>query len=408
MGSSVNLNQVLNHKHQDLFQSTDFELCVRGGANAGKTYSLADKNLLQAILQPDIPIKILCIRKTFPALRNSVVDILKKRAEILKLPLHINENKWIGKCNNIEFIFLSLNNKEDYQKIMSITDVDFEWINEVHDLSENDYKMLASRMRGGKSKYSQIMFDFNPIGKTSWVYKRFFEKNISISEQPVNKLHYTVNDNPFATEAEKARLKRSRLDDINYYNIYYLGEWGELEGIIYNWDIVDELPDVKFDDIFYGGDFGYTVDPAVVIKIYKKANDYWLEEVIYQTGLTNTALADKMKNHNITSTDESYFDSAEPKSIQELCDNNINALPALKGQDSVRAGIDYLKECKIHILSGSENIIREQKSYIWKKDKDGNSLNIPIAVNNHAMDGVRYGIYTYNKRVSEELKFWSV
>ena len=100
MGSKVNLNQILNYKHQDLFQSTDFELCVRGGTNAGKSYSLADKNLMQAILQPDIPIKILCIRKTFPALRNSIVDILKRRAIALKLPLHINESKWIGKCNN--------------------------------------------------------------------------------------------------------------------------------------------------------------------------------------------------------------------------------------------------------------------------------------------------------------------
>jgi len=407
MSSKINLNQVLNHKHQDLFQSTDFELCVRGGTHAGKTYSLADKNLMQAILQPNIPIKTLCLRKTFPSLRNSMIDVLKKRAEKLKLPLHINENKWIGRCLNIEFIFLSLNNKEDYQKMMSITDVDFAWVNEIPDITEKDYTMINTRIHGGKSKYEQIMFDFNPIGKTSWVYKRFFEKDISLSSQPVKKLHYTVLDNPWATEAEIARLKRSKLYDTNYYNIYYLGEWGELEGVIYNWDVVDELSDIQFDDIFHGGDFGFTVNPAAVIKIYKKANHYWLKELIYETGLTNQLLADKMKGKGVKKKDECFFDSAELKSIQELCDSGINALPAIKGADSVRAGIDYLKECKIHILSGSENIIREQKSYIWKKDKDGNSLNVPIEINDHAMDGTRYGIYTYNKRAFEEMGFWS-
>ena len=45
----VNLNKYLNLNHMELFQSTDPELVVYGGANAGKTYSIADKLLFQNI-----------------------------------------------------------------------------------------------------------------------------------------------------------------------------------------------------------------------------------------------------------------------------------------------------------------------------------------------------------------------
>jgi len=30
---------------------------------------------------------------------------------------------------------------------------------------------------------------------------------------------------------------------------------------------------VNFDEVFYGGDFGYSVNPAALVKIYRKADD---------------------------------------------------------------------------------------------------------------------------------------
>ena len=86
-----NHNQYLNPNHLSLFQSTDPELIVYGGANAGKTYSIADKLLHHPIWQPDVPLKALVIRKTFPALRVSALEILEKRAEFFKLPFILNK-----------------------------------------------------------------------------------------------------------------------------------------------------------------------------------------------------------------------------------------------------------------------------------------------------------------------------
>jgi len=76
----------------------------------------------------------------------------------------------------------------------------------------------------------------------------------------------------------------------------------------------------------------------------------------------------------------------------------FNVKPSEKGPDSVRAGIDFLKSLTIHIVEGSENIIKEQKSYVWQQDKDGNKLPRPIEFNDHAMSAIRYGIYTHMKQ----------
>ena len=386
---SLNLNPLLNYRHMELFQSTAPELCVRGGANAGKTYSIADKLLLQPRLQPDRKLEALVVRKTLPSLKSSTLTILEKRAEIHKIPFQLNKNENIAQCENMKIWFKSIHNKEDYIAVKSMTDIDFIWVNEITDLREFDYDMLNMRIRGGQSRFNQFIFDFNPVGKTSWVYKRFYENG----NGKTHKLLYTVLDNPWASKEEIGKLMAYKEADENLYNIYFKGEWGELEGVIYEWDMDTRLPD-KVDEIFYGGDFGYSINPATLIKIYRKANEFWVEEMIYETELTNIQLGERMISRGIKKQDN-YWDSAEPKSIQELYNMGINAKPCQKGPDSVRAGIDFLQHQKIHIVGGSENISREQRSYIWKKDKDGNSLNVPIGFNNHAMDAIRYGIHTH-------------
>jgi len=391
----MNLNQYLNPNHTELFQSTDFELAVRGGANAGKTYSISDKMLLQPVWQPDKRLKALVLRKTLPALKNSVIDIMERRAELFKLPFRINKNENNGQCLNMQYVFLSLNNKEDYYKIKSITDVDFIWVNEVNEIRETDYELLKTRIRGGQSYFKQFITDFNPIGKTSWVFTRFYQKNIGNAR----KLRYTIFDNPWASKDEIAALKDTKEHNPNFYKVYFKGEWGDLEGLIYsNWDIVPDPPKNP-DEIFYGGDFGYSVNPAAYIRIYRKADEFWVEEIIYETGLTNPKLAEKIKSLGADDA-ESYWDSSEPKSIDELCDHGINAKPAEKGPDSVRAGIDFLQSKKIHIIDGSENIIKEQKSYVNKQDKDGNYLPEPMKFNDHTMDAIRYGIFTHCKEAT--------
>jgi phage terminase large subunit len=393
----VNLNGILNRNYQEMFQYSGEELLVWGGAGAGKSYSIADKFLMQSILQPGVPIKALIIRKTFPSLRNTCIDILDRRAKAMSLPFNLNQSSWTAQCKDMKFIFTSLNNQEDYGKLQSITDVDFIWLNEVRQLREEDYDECLRRLRGGQSAFQQIVSDFNPVGRHSWVYKRFFEKNVG----NVKKLWYNVFSNhPDYLKTEKAQLYIKRLQarkehDINQYRIYFEGQWGEVEGVIYNWDVVPFPHGVNFDEVFYGGDFGFSIDPAVLVEIFRKADEFWVRQVIYKTDLTNKYLAAEIKRSPIVQERPQYWDSGEPKSITELCQYGVPALPCVKGKDSVRHGIDMLRALKIHIIEGSDDIMAEREGYVMKKDRENKPTGEPIDWGNHAMDAIRYAITTH-------------
>jgi len=197
-----------------------------------------------------------------------------------------------------------------------------------------------------------------------------------------------------------AEIEQARRDlDEQSFRQEYEASFEMFAGQIFRWDEV-ELPSNGFnpDEIFYGGDFGYSVDPAAVVRIFRKADEFWVQELIYKKGLTNQALAREMKDCGIEKYDECYFDSAEPKSIDELINEGLNVKPSLKGPDSVKAGIDYLKSRKIHIIKPSPSIKQEYNSYCWKLDKTGAEIPEPVRVNDHTMSAIRYGIYTHMKQ----------
>lgn len=93
---------------------------------------------------------------------------------------------------------------------------------------------------------------------------------------------------------------------------------------------------------------------------------------------------------------EVYCDSAEPKSIQELRLYGLSAYPCVKGQGSIVSQIEFVKNFEVYYTADSENIDHETKNYKWlqKKDNQQQFENVPQAGNDHAMDAVRYGVYT--------------
>jgi phage terminase large subunit len=113
-----------------------------------------------------------------------------------------------------------------------------------------------------------------------------------------------------------------------------------------------------------------------------------------------------MHQRGITGSDEIVADSAEPKSIQELYAGGFNVHPALKGPDSIRAGISKIRQYKIRVTARSRNLIRELKNYRWKIDKDGNSLNVPIDNYNHGLDAVRYVVM--NKTMIQKKRIFRI
>jgi phage terminase large subunit len=71
---------------------------------------------------------------------------------------------------------------------------------------------------------------------------------------------------------------------------------------------------------------------------------------------------------------------------------SINARGAKKGKDSINFGVQWLQGIEIIIDVKCINSKREFSTYHWKKDKDGNSLRIPVDKDNHLIDACRYAL----------------
>jgi len=292
-----------------------------------------------------------------------------------------------GKRNELLFDGL-----DDPEKIKSIKGLTSMWLEETTEFTKRDFIEVDLCLREPGPSYKQIIISFNPDEAVApWLKKEFFD-----TKNPNAYIHNsTIEDNPIEEVRDEYRKQLDRLTDASLLKIYRFGQWAMPKGQIYSWDVVDKPKGEFYDEIFYGLDFGYSVDPAALDRIYRKADEFWLEEVIHELKLTNQQLGLRMREKGITEYEDIYADSAEPKSIDEIAEMRFNIKPCQKGADSVRAGIDYLKSQKIHIIVGSMNIISERNTYKWKEDKNGDPLPEPVKFNDHHMDADRYGIYTH-------------
>ena len=194
----------------------------------------------------------------------------------------------------------------------------------------------------------------------------------------------TYKDNPFLSPDYIAQLEGLINQSENYYRIYALGEWSILENIIYpEYQLVDEMP-AEFHEERYGVDFGFE-NPTVILHCGIIENRLYVDELLYETHLTNSDLIDKLKHMPRL---DIYADSAEPQRIEELCRAGLRCYPAIK---DVQLGIDMVKRYKICLTKRSVSTIKEIRQYQRKKDKEGKILEEPVKFLDHSVDALRYG-----------------
>ena len=231
---------------------------------------------------------------------------------------------------------------------------------------------------------NKIFLDFNPDDEQIWINQELeIKRAAEVGDVEVIVSNY--KNNAFLPKSLIKEIEYLQETDKEFWKIYGLGEYGNISGLVYeNVKYVDRMPDCKL--VAYGLDFGYSIDPSACVAVYRKDDELYLKEIIYERELTNQDLAERLKP--IVNRDEVICDSAEPKSIEEIYRLGLNAKPATKGRDSILNGIDILKRFKINVVNSS-NLRREFRMYKWATDKNGNSLQKPIG-QDHLLDALRY------------------
>lgn len=266
---------------------------------------------------------------------------------------------------------------------------DILFVNEANLLPLRTYTQLALRTK------ETIFIDFNPADDFSWVY--------DVADKPGNKLIISnyLNNLSNITPEQVAEIRSLKDADANMWKVFGLGLRGHSTETIYtHWKECHQLPGRG--EIFYGQDFGFNVQSAMVkIEIYE--GSIYAEQILYETKLTTGDLIERYTTLGISKSDEIFCDAAEPKTIEEICRAGYTAKPADK---DVTEGIRKVKSLPLFITEGSTDLIKEIRNYRWKTDKDGKVLDEPVKFQDHICDALRYGIFT--KLTQPEYAVWTV
>lgn len=349
-------------------------ICNEGSTRSSKSYSLTQ------LLGLYIPLKykksITIVSPSLPHLKRGVrrdfINLLQQAG--------IYNDKDFNKTDNVYTYpngsYVEFFGCEDSGKVHG-PGRDILYCNELNLIGEESYRQLAIRTN------ETIFADYNPADEYSYVY--------GIADKEGNKkIHSTYKNNLGNLTPEiVAEIEALKDADENLWKVYGLGLRGTSSETIYtHWKECDQMP--ACDDFWYGLDFGFN-NPSALVKVGIKDKKLYVEEMFYETKLTTNDLTDVIKIYGITRSSEIYCDAAEPKTIEEIKRMGLNAKPADK---SVYDGIQLVKSYPVYITKNSTNLLKEIRSYKWKTDKDGKVLDEPVKFMDHALDALRYAIFT--------------
>lgn len=388
--------------------STKRYIVMKGSAGSGKSVDTAQNYILR--LMRDKGRNLVCIRKsditnrdsTFAELTGAVYRMFGDKAnnywQINMSPLKLT-------CKNgNQIIFRGMNDDKQREKLKSITfqrgkltDV---WCEEATELTQADVEIIDDRLRGElpPGQFYQIRMTFNPVNKNHWIKKVFFD----ISDDNVLCHHSTYLMNRFIDDAYKARMERRKLVDPEGYQIYGLGEWGEIGGLIlHKWEIREISQNLNdYDDIAIGQDFGFNHANAILLLGIKDDNIFILDEIYLFEKDTSEIIQEAIK-HAIPTNRQMWCDSAEPDRIKMWQKGGFSRAKGVdKGgsSGSVKAQIDWLKQRTIYVHPHCVNTIKEMQQWKWKKDeRTGEYLDEPVPFQDDAMAALRYGVEGWRK-----------
>lgn len=386
---------------------------VKGSRASKKSKTTALWYIYNLMKYPEA--NLLVVRKTFRTLKDSCFTDLKWAVHRWGV-----DHLWNFTLSPLEATYIPTGQKiyfrglDDPLKVTSIA-VDkgclcWMWIEEAYEImSESDFDMLDESIRGSTPEglFKQITITLNPWNEHHWIKKRFFDSC------DTDTLALTTNYlcNEWLDKSDLAVFERMKVNNPRRYQVAGLGNWGIVEGLIYeNWkeeaytlitrkEAQEGRKGVIRDNLktVCGLDFGYTNDPtAFVIALFDKDNSrLYIYDEFYEKGLSNKAIAERIKELGYRK-ERITADSAEPKSIDELKTYGLNVKGAVKGKDSIVHGIQWIQDLEIIIHPRCVNFLTEISNYTWDTDRFGKKLNVPIDDFNHLMDALRYAVERYS------------
>lgn len=232
-----------------------------------------------------------------------------------------------------------------------------------------------------------VIVDYNPTHE-------FWAHTELATDPRFKQIISTYKDNRFLTPAQVEDIERGK-KNANWWRVYGLGLTGQLEGVIYQFEQIDRMPDnaglVRIGGLDYGFTNSKTAGVDILADVRRKR--LYLDEMFYGGGMHNFDIIAALNAHGFPKKGPRlYADCAEPKANSEIKLAGFNVWPSDKGKE-ITYQISFIQGWEIYVTKTSTNLIHEFRNYLWDTDRDGNRLNHPVKEFDHAMDAFRYGVF---------------
>lgn len=351
------------------------------------------------------PLRVLCCREIQNSIKDSVKRLLDDKIRAYGLDsVYRSTREGIVAANGTEFLFAGLRSNSD--SVRSTEGIDIAWVEEAATVSRSSLDLLVPTIR---KPNSEIWFTWNPRFETDPVDSMF-----RAGEPPPRSIVKRVNwdSNPWFPDVLREELEWDRRRDPDKYAFVWLGEYqrNSESRVFKNWRI-DEL-EVPYNAIpYYGADWGFSVDPSVLVRCYLlQPRLLYIDEEAYKVGCEidhtpalfagdDTRNPPRWKNPRMwpgipgAAKWPITADSARPETISYLQKRGFNIKPARKGAGSVEEGVTFLQSVDIVVNAKCRHVIDELSLYSYKRDKLTNDV-LPVLEDkkNHVIDSLRYAL----------------
>lgn len=369
-----------------------------GGRGGGKSWFFAELLVERMLIDPKL--RAVCIREYQSSLDMSAKQLIEDVIERLGVQhlfrfLYAHIETTAG-----GIILFQGMSKQTAQSIKSLEGFSICWIEEAQSLSQRSLDLLRPTIR---EEGSEIWASWNPISPSDPIDQLLRGENPPKDAAVVN---VNYHDNPFFPRVLVNELERDRARDPEKYQHVWKGAYlTHSEARVFkNWRVEEfETPD---DALFlFGADWGYSIDPSVLVRCYvgtepdavgrpKPTRTLYIDREAYKVGVEIDHLAALFDTVPGARDWPIVADSARPETISYLQRHGFPKLmTAVKGKDSVKEGILFLANYDIVVHPRCVHTIDELTFYSFKTNPL-TGLIVPILDDkkNHVIDSLRYAV----------------
>lgn len=359
---------------------------AHGGRGSGKSHFFAEMLVERCVMVPGT--RAVCVREIQKSLKNSVKMLVEDKIRKLGVSVMFEIlDSEIRTPGGGVIIFTGMQNHTS-DSIKSLEGFDIAWCEEAQSLSQRSLDLLRPTIR---KPGSELWFSWNPAKPTDPVDVLLRGENPP-SDATVVEANWS--DNPWLPDELRADLEDDRRRDPDKFLHVWGGHYSlNSEARVFrNWS-VEEFPPPRDAVYRFGADWGFAVDPTVLVRCYIEGRNLYVDYEAYEVGCEIDHLPALFDRIDGSRKWLIRADSARPETVSYMRRQGFKITPALKGQGSIEDGVEFLRSFDIKVHPRCEKVIEELTLYSYKVDPHTQEI-LPVLddKDNHTIDALRYAL----------------